>query len=994
MSDSDTAHGPLRVRRPRAASRARVVRREPRCHSVAAGSALSSPCSSSRSATRFLSSGSSTACGARGCGRGRSRVSRPTCSTSGRRTSQVVPVDRRAARWSRCRADTCSTSTPNASTWLASRRAWPQATPPPSGTTRPGRWRSTTRRSRCGAVTCSPTSRTTTSWRRTALASTSCARRHCSRVCRPSSTWDTISECRRAGGATQRGPPARGPARTAHPRAVPVGPAVRRVGRLPRSAFGAGHGARYRAKSAAAGAQHQGAPAGPVAGLDAPRSDRTRQRGPRHRARHYRPALHEGQRRRLPPWPLSRSPWRPLRAVPGCRSSRRRGAAGRGGELGHGVDASGRVLASVPVGTNPIAVAFSQGVIWVVNASDDTVSKINPATHAVQDVIDVGHEPRAIAATGDDLWVTNFGDGSVSRINVEVGREVDTIAVGSGPDAIAAGPAGLWVANSKDNTIQRIDSATSTPGDPIDVDDGPDGLAVDDTSVWVANGRSGSVTADRCRDRGRDEGTDPGGQRSARDHPGRRRRVGGGRALPGRDPDRREQRTHGNDPRRRRAKFSCRLWRVHLGGREVLGDCPDRPRHRKRSGSRSMPQCTAWRSPAATSGSPPVRSPLPAIGGGLRIGFPATFCPPRSRGGIDPARLLRRLELPGEPDRLRRLVALQYSGADPQVLVPDLADAVPTPINGDRTYILTSGPGSGAPSGNEVLASDFVLRRAARATRPRHTTRLLRGHRRRPGVHDDREELRPERGGVVADDAAGPGDVPPRGRRTRCSSTSCAVRLPHTARHPRGQAPLAAARHRAVPGCAERQGHGADADPQPLVPPVVRSPRSPPASPTRSPGGPCPPLATGGGGGAGSRGPHRRDPRGAEGGARRGEGARRATGGSPCRAGSTTPRRWAPSSRASTPRGPRSTTSRRVAPRTSLSTARRRSRFARPSLAQPTCQLMPPRMPPYRAYCPYTSGPPDGHLPRPRPCRARALVRARDRGGRRSTSAPLSATSA
>ncbi len=157
------------------------------------------------------------------------------------------------------------------------------------------------------------------------------------------------------------------------------------------------------------------------------------------------------------------------------------------------LDESGNVIGSVPVGTNPIALASSKGAIWVVNASDDTVSKINPSMHAVQQVFDVGHEPRALVATGDDLWVTNFADATVSRINVAAGRRVDTIKVGSGPDAIAAGPAGLWVANSGDNTIQRIDTKTGAARAPVDVDDGPDGLTVDDTSVWVANGRAGSV---------------------------------------------------------------------------------------------------------------------------------------------------------------------------------------------------------------------------------------------------------------------------------------------------------------------------------------------------------------------------------------------------------------------------------------------------------------------------------------------------------------------
>jgi ABC-type transport system substrate-binding protein len=47
-----------------------------------------------------------------------------------------------------------------------------------------------------------------------------------------------------------------------------------------------------------------------------------------------------------------------------------------------------------------------------------------------------------------------------------------------------------------------------------------------------------------------------------------------------------------------------------------------------------------------------------------------------------------------------------------------------------------------------------------------------------------------------------------------------------------------------------------------------------------------------------------------------------------------------------------------------------------PSLLEATCQLMPPRMPSYRPYCPYTTGPPDGAYHGPDLDRARALVRA------------------
>ena len=54
------------------------------------------------------------------------------------------------------------------------------------------------------------------------------------------------------------------------------------------------------------------------------------------------------------------------------------------------------------------------------------------------------------------------------------------------------------------------------------------------------------------------------------------------------------------------------------------------------------------------------------------------------------------------------LLAYHYSSADPQVLVPDLATSVPEPTDGGRTYTFTLRPGIRYSTGAEVKASDFV----------------------------------------------------------------------------------------------------------------------------------------------------------------------------------------------------------------------------------------------------------------------------------------------
>ena len=112
---------------------------------------------------------------------------------------------------------------------------------------------------------------------------------------------------------------------------------------------------------------------------------------------------------------------------------------------------------------SPAGVAYGDGSVWAVDSTEGTLSRINPATHAVVEQIPVGSAPSAVAITsGGNVWVTNSGDGTVSRISAAADRVVETIGVGNLPVAIASGPSGVWVANQGDDTVNRIDPATGT----------------------------------------------------------------------------------------------------------------------------------------------------------------------------------------------------------------------------------------------------------------------------------------------------------------------------------------------------------------------------------------------------------------------------------------------------------------------------------------------------------------------------------------------------
>jgi YVTN family beta-propeller protein len=155
--------------------------------------------------------------------------------------------------------------------------------------------------------------------------------------------------------------------------------------------------------------------------------------------------------------------------------------------------AGGRVGAPVSVGS-PAGLGYGDGSVWAVDSTEGTLSRINPATHAVVQQIPVGSAPTAVTVTGQDVWVTNSGDGTVSRINTAADAVVQRIGVGNVPVAIASGPSGVWVANEGDDTVNRIDPVTGKVTRTVQVGGRPDGIAAGPDAVWVANSQDGTVT--------------------------------------------------------------------------------------------------------------------------------------------------------------------------------------------------------------------------------------------------------------------------------------------------------------------------------------------------------------------------------------------------------------------------------------------------------------------------------------------------------------------
>jgi YVTN family beta-propeller protein len=70
--------------------------------------------------------------------------------------------------------------------------------------------------------------------------------------------------------------------------------------------------------------------------------------------------------------------------------------------------ATGRVVAEIPVGAAPAAVAVGGDAVWVLNADDQTISRVDAETQEVR-TLAIGATPTDVAANADGVWVGNGG---------------------------------------------------------------------------------------------------------------------------------------------------------------------------------------------------------------------------------------------------------------------------------------------------------------------------------------------------------------------------------------------------------------------------------------------------------------------------------------------------------------------------------------------------------------------------------------------------------
>ena len=152
------------------------------------------------------------------------------------------------------------------------------------------------------------------------------------------------------------------------------------------------------------------------------------------------------------------------------------------------VDArSNEVLARISVGNDPTAIASGAGGIWIADADDNTVTRLDPASEdAAVGATSVGQGPTALAVGAGGVWVANTQDDTVSRIDPRTGTVTDTIPVGRRPTGVAVGEGAVWVANSLSGSLTRINPRTKRIEATVEVGESPQRIAVAYGHVWVS----------------------------------------------------------------------------------------------------------------------------------------------------------------------------------------------------------------------------------------------------------------------------------------------------------------------------------------------------------------------------------------------------------------------------------------------------------------------------------------------------------------------------
>ena len=170
--------------------------------------------------------------------------------------------------------------------------------------------------------------------------------------------------------------------------------------------------------------------------------------------------------------------------------------------------ATNRVVASIRVGSRPVAVAAGAGAIWVGDARDGTVTKLDPKTRSVVKTIGLGAPAIGVAVGAGGVWVATGGFGELVRIEPRLGAVADRFPLGDPDDpavptisAVGVGDGRVWVGAF--GGLAQIEPSSGAVVRTVDLGSSSAlQIAVGDGAVWsttIAN-RAKRIEASSARE--------------------------------------------------------------------------------------------------------------------------------------------------------------------------------------------------------------------------------------------------------------------------------------------------------------------------------------------------------------------------------------------------------------------------------------------------------------------------------------------------------------
>jgi DNA-binding beta-propeller fold protein YncE len=153
---------------------------------------------------------------------------------------------------------------------------------------------------------------------------------------------------------------------------------------------------------------------------------------------------------------------------------------------------------AIPVDGSPNAIAAVQDAVWVAartRSGGGLLARIDARSDQVARRIPLPHAPTGLTITPDGrtVWVATAADRAIRRIDTRAGGAVRRISLPQAPDQAAFGDGAVWVTGSRGDAVMRINAASHAI-QTIRVGNGPSGISFGADRVWVANGQDGTVS--------------------------------------------------------------------------------------------------------------------------------------------------------------------------------------------------------------------------------------------------------------------------------------------------------------------------------------------------------------------------------------------------------------------------------------------------------------------------------------------------------------------